>query len=130
MRNKVIFPFLLLMLSIDYFFISCAKNTDCKATVTCVNSSGAPIQGAAVQLYADVKTAQNTTVIADIKAQGVTDVSGNVSFVFKLPAIYDISASVTAANTGTSGPSTTTLTGTNIIKLDEGNTVQKTVTLQ
>lgn len=130
MRNKVIFPFILVVLSMNYFFISCDKNTDCTARVICVDASGAAVQNAAVQLYANVKTPQNTTVVADIKANGVTDVAGAVSFLFKLPAIYDITASVTAANTGTTGPPTVTLVGTSIIKLEEGKTVEKTVTLK
>ena len=130
MRNKVIFPFILLMLSINYFFISCDKNTDCTAKVICVDASGAAVQNAAVQLYATVKTTNQNTVVADIKAQGVTDGSRTVSFLFKLPAIYDITASVTAANTGTFGPATLTLVGTGIIKLEEGKTVEKTVTLR
>ncbi len=130
MKNKVIVPFIVLMLSINYFFISCEKNTDCKATVKCVDATGSAVPNAAVQLYANVKTAQNTTVIADLKANGVTDGGGNVSFVFKLPAIYDIVATTTAVNTGTTGPATSTLVGNSIIKLEEGKTVEKTVTLK
>lgn len=130
MRNKVIFPFILLMLSINYFFISCDKNTDCTAKIICVDAGGVPVQNAAVQLYANVKTSSGGTVVADIKAQGVTDGAGTVSFLFKLPAIYDITSSVTAASTGTGSPSTTTLIGTGIIKLEEGKTVEKTVTLK
>jgi hypothetical protein len=69
-------------------------------------------------------------VIADLKANGVSDGAGNVSFVFKLPAIYDIAATATAANTGTNGPATTTISGNSIIKLEEGQNVDKTVTLK
>lgn len=130
MRNKVIFPFILLMVSFNYFFMSCDKNTDCKATVKCVDANGSPVQSAAVQLYANVKTSNGGTVVADIKANGVTDGDGSVSFVFKLPAIYDIVASTTVANTGTSTPATTTLVGNSIIKLEEGKTVEKIVTLK
>ena len=130
MKNKVIVPFIVLMAFINVFFISCQKNTDCKATVTCVDGSGSAVPNAAVQLFANVKTAQNTTVVADLKANGVTDGAGNVSFVFKLPAIYDIVATTTAANTSTFGPATVTLTGNSIIKLEEGKTVDKTVTLK
>lgn len=130
MRNKVIFPFIVLMVSFNYFFISCEKNTDCKATVKCVDANGSPVQNAAVQLYANVKTSNGGTVVADLKANGVSDGGGTVSFVFKLPAIYDIVASMTVANTGTVGPATSTLIGNSIIKLEEGKTVEKTVTLK
>ncbi len=129
MKNKVIFPFILLMLCINYFFISCEKNTDCKANIKCVNDSGQPLQNAAVQLYANVKTANGGTVVADLKANGVTDAGGMVSFLFKLPAIYDITATTTAVGTGSSA-TTSTLVGAGIIKLEEGKTVEKTVTLK
>ena len=122
MKNKVIVPFIVLMLSLNYFFISCDKNTDCKATVKCVDGNGDAVANAAVKLFANVKTAQNTTVIADLKANGVTDGGGSVSFVFKLPAIYDIKASLTLG--------TKTYTGASIIKLEEGKSVSKTVTLK
>lgn len=130
MKNKVIFPFIVLMLSINYFFISCEKNTDCKATIQCVDNSGAAVPNAAVQLFANVKTSNGGTVVADLKANGVSDGGGNVSFLFKLPAIYDIVATMTAASTSTSGPATTTLVGNAIIKLEEGKTVEKVVTLK
>lgn len=127
MKNKVIFPFILLMLSMSYFFISCDKNTDCKASIKCVDDGGAPVQNAAVQLYANVKTSSGGTVVADIKANGTTDAGGMVSFVFKLPAIYDIVAKTVTTN---SASASVTLTGTGIIKLEEGKTVEKVVTIK
>lgn len=94
-----------------------------------MNDSGQPLQNAAVQLYANVKTANGGTVVADLKANGVTDAGGMVSFLFKLPAIYDITATTTAVGTGSSA-TTSTLVGAGIIKLEEGKTVEKTVTLK
>lgn len=111
----------------NYFFISCDKNTDCKATIKCVDDSGSPVQNAAVQLYANVKTSGGGTVVADIKANGTTDAGGSVSFVFKLPAIYDISAKTVVTN---SAATTVTLSGTGIIKLEEGKTVEKEVIIK
>ncbi|MGZ3899346.1 MAG: hypothetical protein ACXVNQ_03305 [Bacteroidia bacterium] len=100
---------------------SCQKNTDCKATVTCVDSSG-PVTNANVLLYATIKTSQGGTVTADLKANGTTDEGGTVRFTFKLPAIYDIRATKVVG--------TTTLIGTGIIKLEEGKNTDKTVTLK
>ena len=105
---------------------SCQKNTDCKATVTCVDSSG-PVSNANVLLYATIKTSQGGTVTADLKAQGTTDEGGSVRFTFKLPAIYDIRATKV---TTLSGTGTRTLVGTGIIKLEEGKASDKTVTLK
>jgi hypothetical protein len=129
MKNKVILPFVLLMLAMNVFFISCEKNTECKANIKCVNDAGQPLQNATVRLYANVKTSTGGTVTADLKANGVTDAGGLVSFVFKLPAIYDITATTTAVGSG-SAATTNTIVGTGIIKLEEGKTVDKTVTLK
>ncbi len=102
---------------------SCNKKTDCVALVRCVDSSGAvSFPNANVKLYATVKTANGGTVIADVKADGVTDSDGKVKFTFKLPAIYDIK--------GTLAHGGRTLTGTGIIKLEEGKAVQKDITIR
>ena len=63
-------------------------------------------------------TSTNTTKVADVKAAGVTDKDGKVSFIFKLPAIFDINASVGITST------------TALIKLEEGKTTEKTVELK
>ena len=116
--------FLISTLVISSF--SCQKDTDCKAKVTCKDSLGAPYPNANVLLYAIVKDPNDpkgqATYTADVKATGVSDGAGETSFVFKLPAIYDIRA--------TSVVGTRTLVGTGIIKLEEGKTVEKTVTLK
>ena len=105
---------------------SCQKDTECKARVICQDSSGAAVGNANVLLYAVVKDPSDpkgqATYTADVKANGSTDGSGQVSFVFKLPAIYDIRATTTVG--------TRTLVGTGIIKLEEGKSVEKTVTLK
>ncbi|MDP1803356.1 MAG: hypothetical protein Q8L81_18480 [Bacteroidota bacterium] len=104
---------------------SCVKNTDCKATINCVDSLGIPVNNAAVLLYATIKTSSGGTVTADLKANATTDAGGQVKFTFKLPAIYDIRATVILPS-----PSTRTLVGTGIIKLEEGKGAEKTVTLK
>jgi hypothetical protein len=76
------------------------------------------MSGVEVRLFANVKTSTNTVKVADVKASGITDQSGKVSFIFKLPAIFDINASVGTATT------------TAIIKLEEGKTTDKTVDLK
>jgi hypothetical protein len=102
---------------------SCTKKTDCVALINCVDSTGTvALPNVNVQLYATVKTASGGTVVADVKATGVTGSDGKVMFTFKLPAIYDIKGSI---KTGTR-----TLVGTGIIKLEEGKTVANTVTMR
>jgi hypothetical protein len=103
---------------------SCKKNTDCVATVVCVDSTGVAVNNANVQLYATIKTASGGTVIADVKANAVTDGGGQVKFTFKLPAIYDIKATAILA------PTNKSVIGTGIIKLEEGKGTTKTITLR
>lgn len=97
---------------------SCQKNTDCKLTITTVDSVGNYLPNATVKLYANVKTSTGSTVEADLKAEGVSDGSGKSVYTFKLPAILDIKA--TFGNKS----------GVGIIKLEEGKTVEKTVTVK
>ncbi len=112
-----------LLACISFTSASCEKDTECKAVVTCVDSVGTPVNNADVLLYAQVKSPDGkTTYTADVKAQGTTGGDGTVNFTFKLPAIYDIKATSVAA--------TRTITGIGIIKLEEGKTVEKTVTMK
>jgi 5-hydroxyisourate hydrolase-like protein (transthyretin family) len=101
-----------------FSFSACQKKTDCTANITCNDTQGKPMNGVEVRLFANVKTSTNTTKVADVKATGVTDKDGKVSFIFKLPAIFDVNASV-----GTS-------TATALIKLEEGKTTEKTVEIK
>lgn len=116
--------FLLLALTISG--LSCQKETDCTAKVICLDSTGVAISGATVNLFAQVKDPNDpkgtNTFTADVKASGTTDESGQVSFVFELPAIFDIDASKVIG--------TKTYKETSIIKLEVGETVEKTLTLK
>lgn len=111
------------ILGIGFLFItSCKKNTDCTANIVCNDSTGVGMSGATVYLFANVKTPQNGTITADLRATGVTDGSGRVSFTFKLPAIYDVKAMKTTP--------TASLQGVSIIKLEEGKAVEKVVVVR
>jgi hypothetical protein len=109
---KTIFKTLILASSVA--LIACAKNTECKANITCHDQNGQPIANAKVFLYAEVKK----NVEGDVKAEGITDANGKVSFIFKLPAIFDVKANVNSKE------------GKSIIKLEEGKTVEETVIVQ
>lgn len=111
------------VLGIGFLFItSCKKNTDCTANIICNDSTGVGMSGATVYLFANVKTTNNGTITADLRATGITDGSGRVSFTFKLPAIYDVKA-IKTAGTGS-------LQGISIIKLEEGKAVEKTLVVR
>jgi hypothetical protein len=114
--------FLLFAGFIIFTLASCQKETDCIAVVTCQDSLGNPVNNANVLLYAKVKNSAGVTYTADITANSPSDASGQVHFTFKLPAIYDILATKTVG--------TKSITGIGIIKLEEGQTVEKTVSLK
>ncbi|MGZ3884961.1 MAG: hypothetical protein ACXVPQ_13205 [Bacteroidia bacterium] len=97
----------------------CAKKTDCIAKIICRDAAGNPKSGVDVHLFANVRDGNSGIVTADLKADGFTDNQGQVSFTFKLPAIYDIKA-----------VSSGTLVNTDIITLEEGKITEKTVTIQ
>jgi hypothetical protein len=97
---------------------SCQKKTDCKLIVTTHDSAGNALGAATVKLFANVKTSSGATVEADLKAEGVSDASGTSTYTFKLPAILDIKAVFGSK------------TGVGIIKLEEGKTVEKIITVK
>lgn len=116
-----------LILSFALFIGSCKKETNCKAVVKCVNASGQPVSGASVYLYAPVQTysgSSTKTYTGDVTASGTTDAGGSVSFTFKLPATFNISAKASVDSTTISNQNEEA-----VIKLEEGKTVDKTVTL-
>lgn len=98
---------------------SCEKKTDCKLVIKTVDVAGMPLGNTAVRLYANVKTASGSTVEADLKAEGISDAAGVSSYTFKLPAILDVKATATGS-----------LVGVGIVKLEEGKTVEKTITVK
>ena len=107
---------------IIFIFSACDKKTDCSATVVCMDNKGVPISNVQVKMFATVKTSSYTNVVADVKANGITDAEGKVKFIFKLPAIFDINASCIVG--------TKTLNSAGIIKLEEGKNSEKAITLQ
>lgn len=115
MKNSIIVSAFIIVSSV---LVSCQKNTDCKATVKCIDDNGAALKNTNVLLYAQVKP----NLSADVKATGTTDSDGIVTFTFKLPAIFDIKA--------TSSVDTKTLSGTGMIRLEEGKGAEKTVILK
>lgn len=114
-----------ILVSLSMMSTSCQKETDCKATVKCVDTLGNAVSGATVLVFAQVKDPNDPngtiTYTADVKASGTTDGGGQVNFVFKLPAIFDVRATKEAGSI--------LLEGNSILKLEAGETVSKTVTL-
>jgi hypothetical protein len=123
MKHRVLISTAGLLATLAFALPSCQKDTDCKAVVTCLDSAGRPVNGANVFLYAPVKSADGkTTYTADITATGTSDADGRSEFTFRLPAIYDVK--------GTAQLGGKNITGTGVVKLEEGQTVEKTITLR
>ena len=97
---------------------SCQKKTDCKLIVTTHDSAGNVLGGATVKLYANVKTSSGATIEANLKAEGVSDGVGTSTYTFKLPAILDVKAVYG------------TKKGIGIVKLEEGKTVEKVISVK
>ncbi len=112
------------------FFIlgnACNKNKECKASILVLDSTGVkPQPDVVIKLYATVQT-NGGTQVADLKAEGTTDVNGKVFFTFKLPSILDIEAKKINC---VLIPGKQWCSGKGIIKLEEGKTTDKTIYLK
>lgn len=114
MKAPLKFLSLALLAGTFVLITGCPKNTECRANIKCEDQNGEPIKGADVLLYANIKPG----VDGDVKAHGVTDENGKVSFIFKLPAIFDVKAQVNSKE------------AKGMIKLEEGKTSEETVIVQ
>ena len=106
------------------FSTSCKKDKTCHGKITVLDTAGAPVASATVQLSSppSVPPDPNHSGGGDLVMTGVTDGSGIVNFELKLPAILDIVATKSAL------PG---LTGKAILRLDEpGKTTEVTVTMK
>lgn len=104
---------------------SCKKDKTCRGKVTVIDTAGAPVANATVNLSSPPSVPADPAHPAggDLVITGVTDGSGIVNFELKLPAIMDI-----VAVQPTSHPN---MTGKAILRLDEpGKTTDVTVTLK
>ena len=102
------------LLSIVFVSTSCNKDKTCHGKVKVVDTNGAVISGATVQLAAP-------SVSGDVVYENTTDGSGDASFDVKLPAIFDVKATHPAY------PGT----GVGVLRLDEpGEDADVTVKIQ
>lgn len=110
-HNFRFFSLLLLLTTVSITNWSCRKKDQtCYAIVTVTNSSGSPIAGANVRVHAQ-------SVGGQVEATGTTDGSGKANFSFKLQAIFNVDVTSTAG------------TGSGILKLEPGETVEKTIVI-
>lgn len=104
--------FALLLCLIMLGISSCRKkDSTCYALITVTDAGGASVSGANVHLHAN-------SVSGQVEATGTTDGAGQITFDFKLQAIFNVDADKGG------------LMGSGIVKLEPGETVEKTVIIQ
>lgn len=121
--NKILTRFamagtlVLVLLAIATTIPSCGKDKPCKANVTVLDNTNAPVAGATVRLDpVPCATCTNPT-IAPI--QGATDASGKINFETPLPKIMDVVVIV----------GSTTYTTGKVVRFEEGKTDEVVVNL-
>ena len=113
--HKFLFGFTSVLLTIILFSSACKRNKDCDVVINVAQvTTGVVVVGATVHLYPD--PALNPTLTMQDQT-GTTDASGSVTFTFKLPAILkaDVTSPAPFGN------------GTQLVKLEEGKQVSKTI---
>ncbi|MEI6815400.1 MAG: hypothetical protein WCL14_02225 [Bacteroidota bacterium] len=114
------FGVLLLIGALTAVFIpSCKKNTDCTAIIHVIDTAGKAVPNAIVILH-KTNVTQYNGVTANVSDTKVSDVAGETSHTFQLPAVLDITVKT----------DTTKLPiriGSGVVRLQEGETVEQTV---
>jgi hypothetical protein len=115
-RSTLFFTSLLLLST----GISCKKeDTLCKAKIIVIRPNGNAVSGAQVTLTSNKGLASDNDLADYLPAKQLTDGNGEATFEFKYPSILDIE--VTQISYGS---------GSDLIKLEIGETVEKYVTIE
>jgi len=107
----------LLLVNTNY---SCKKkDTTCTAVIKVVRQNGAIVSGAKVKMTSNFALSKNDPMAKYLPDTKLTDATGFATFEFKLPAILDIEVTHVAYGTGA-----------DLIKLEEGESIEKTIVIQ
>jgi hypothetical protein len=109
--------FTLSIAAVFFILLSCAKKKNSYATIVCKDVTGNGIDSVTVELYTYVKKTDGTTGTGYLKANGITNETGRISFSFNVPSMYTVKVFKNSQ------------IGTGFIKLEEGKEVQKDITL-
>jgi len=100
--------------------VSCGKkDTTCTAVIKVIRTNGSAVSGAKVRLTSNAGLATSKELADYLPADELTDANGLATFEFKYPGILDVEVTHIAYGAGT-----------DLIKLEVGETVNKTVTIQ
>jgi hypothetical protein len=106
----------LLLVNTNY---SCKKkDTTCTAVIKVVRQNGAVVSGAKVKITSNEALSQSMPLADYLPDTKISDATGFATFEFKLPAILDVEVTHVAYGTGA-----------DLIKLEEGETVEKTIVI-
>jgi hypothetical protein len=115
-RFSVITFCTLMLVSTNY---SCKKkDTTCTAVIKVVRQNGAIVSGAKVKMTSNEALSQSLPLADYLPDTKLTDATGLATFEFKLPAILDVEVTHVAYGSGA-----------DLIKLEEGETVEKTIVI-
>lgn len=103
--------------AVFFILLSCAKKKNSYATVVCKDVTGNGIDSVTVELYSYVKKTDGTAGTGYLKASGVTNETGRISFSFNVPSMYTIKVFKNSQS------------ASSFIKMEEGKEVQKDITL-
>lgn len=116
--------FIFLIPALALLVFACKKDYLSKAVITVVDVPGKPISGATVILHAKDASTTPTGNQEYFGDTAITDEAGKASFSFNYEAIYTVEASKIDTTSGDS------IKGITRVKLEEGSTVNETVTIQ
>jgi hypothetical protein len=120
MRNFI--PALLIAIVLPFSMIAfsgCSKkDTTCVAVIKVVRLNGVTVSGARVKLTSNFGLTTDNELASYLPVTKLTDPSGNAEFEFEFPAILDIEVTHNLGNSN------------DLIKLEPGKTIQKTITIQ
>jgi hypothetical protein len=118
-RNSAIISFAMLSLSV----VSCkSEDQTCTAVIRVVRANGGPATSAKVKLTSNWGLSQKGEIadyLSNSENTKLTDGNGTATFTFKNPAILDIEVTHIAYGNAS-----------DLIKLEPGETVTKTITVQ
>jgi hypothetical protein len=120
MRSAIRFSTIIVCTFLFTTSYSCRKkNTLCTASIKVVRQNGAIVSGAKVKMTSNEALSQSKPLADYLPDTKLTDATGFATFEFKYPAILDVEVTHVAYGIGA-----------DLIKLEEGESVSKTIVIQ
>lgn len=108
----------ILVVLTGFTVVSCKKTEPCEAVIVVRDTIGRPVAGAKVVLRQDSVVNPNTGVRADVFEEGISTSTGEAFFKFDWEAVLNVEVTFDS------------LSGKDYIRLEQNETVRKTVVIQ